>query len=216
MFNSKDKAATVSLATLSTCLAQYPFKDLTTLPGFEPVQCELELLTKYKAYRELLIRFVEEKEANNQAFSQLRREDQQREANHPTEGDKENGRKRLSYASSRLTLELIYDALLDSALELQTVLANPITPDYLVELGGVSMRRQSLYLTNRNMAAGLLGYFLKIKAWMCSVNSRPQHEGTLNGGSLTLPNEVFRLLTANGREFLYNHYVQERYVRPAE
>lgn len=216
MFNSKDKAATVSLATLSTCLAQYPFKDLTTLPGFEPVQCELELLTKYKAYKELLIRFVEEKEANNQAFSQLRREDQQREANHPTEGDKENGRKRLSYASSRLTLELIYDALLDSAMELQTVLANPITPDYLVELGGVSMRRQSLYLTNRNMAAGLLGYFLKIKAWMCSVNSRPQHEGTLHGGSLTLPNEVFRLLTANGREFLYNHYVQERYVRPAE
>ncbi len=66
------------------------------------------------------------------------------------------------------------------------------------------------------MAAGLLGYFLKIKAWMCSVSSRPKHEGTINGGSLTLPNEVFRLLTADGRDFLYSNYVHEKYVRPAE
>ncbi len=216
MFNSKDKAATVSLATLSTCLAQYPFKDLTTLPGFEPIQCELELLTKYKTYRELLIRFVEEKEANNQAFSQLRREDQQREANHPTEGSKENGRKRLSYASSRLTLEIIYDALLNSALDLQTILANPLTTDDTVKLGYVTLNRQTLYLTNRIMAAGLLGYFPKIKAWMCSANSRPKHEITINGGSLTLPNEVFRLLTSEGKHFLRNDYLFEDCVRPAK
>lgn len=216
MFNSKDKAATVSLATLSTCLAQYPFKDLTTLPGFEPVQCELELLTKYNAYKELLIRFVEEKEANNQAFSQLRREDQQREANHPSDGDKENGRKRLSYASSRLTLELIYDSLLDSALRLQEDLTNPKDYDELPGYDSWRDDRQLLYKANRIMAAGLLGYFLKIKAWMCSVSSRPKHEGTINGGSLTLPNEVFRLLTADGRDFLYSNYVHEKYVRPAE
>lgn len=216
MFNSKDKAATVSVATLSTCLEQYPFKDLSGLPGYEPIQCEQELLAKYTTYKALLIRFVEEKEANNQAFSQLRREDQQKEAGHPTDGDRQSGRKRLSYASSRLTLEFIYQALLEEALQLQELLTRPTKFDEMPGYEDLSASRKLLYKANRTMAAGLLGYFLKIKAWMCSVSSRPKHEKTITGASLTLPSEVFRLLTAQGKDYLSTPYLLEDCVYPAE
>lgn len=198
MFNANDKSATVSLTTLSDCLKEYPFKDLTSLPGFEPISCEVDLVTKYTTYQSVLRRFVEEKEAYNLAFSQLSKDDQNKPVNHPSSGSEGNSRRRLSYATSLVALELIYRELSITALELREALTAPIDSDDMPAFGALSDSRQTLYFANRTMAAGLLGYYIKVKAWMGSVNSRPTHRNVIAGSTLVLPGSTFKLLTQGG------------------
>ncbi|MBK9621382.1 MAG: hypothetical protein IPO31_19565 [Candidatus Obscuribacter sp.] len=76
----KDQSAHFSMAALNTLLKQYPFKDLSGLPSYVPIECERALLSMYTNYLALLQRFVAEKEENNLAFSSLSSVDQKKEA----------------------------------------------------------------------------------------------------------------------------------------
>ena len=203
MFNTKNsnQPTRVTLAALDSYLRQYPFKDLLDLPGFAPTEHELELASKYKVYLVLLRRFIEEKEINNRAFSELSRDDQKKDAYHPSAGGKDDAQRRLRYVASSLSLDLIYPQLKTAALELHAVLTDQ--GHYVrteAELN-LSEERLGLLRCNEIFATGLLYFFMEIKSWLSIVREirpRPTHRGILQGCSLVLPHDAFSLLTQGG------------------
>ncbi len=211
MFNKistqpKDQSTHFSMAALNTLLKQYPFKDLSGLPSYVPIECERALLAMYTNYLVLLQRFVAEKEDNNLAFSSLSSVDQKKEAWHPTTGSKDDGRKRICYASSRLALELIYPDLRDAALALQSFLSAPGEYSQLHGYEDLSLRRQLLHRANRIAAAALLGYFVDVQDWLSKVHSRPAHIDNISGGNLVLSLNAIDLICAGGKDLIMRRY----------
>jgi hypothetical protein len=203
MFNTKksNQPRRVTLAALDSYLRQYPFKDLLDLPGYAPIEYELELASKYKAYLELLRRFIEEKEVNNRAFSELSQDDQKKDAYHPSAGSKEDSQRRLRYVASSLRLDLIYPLLKTAALELQTILTDKDRYMRTEEDLNLSEERRGLLRCNEIFATGLLYFFMEVKSWLFvvrTISPRPLHRGILRGCSLVLPSEAFSLLTERG------------------
>ena len=210
MFNTKNsnQPTRVTLAALDGYLRQYPFKDLLDLPGYTPIEHELALASKYKAYLVLLRRFIEEKEVTNRAFSVLNSDDQKKDAYHPCAGSKDDAQRRLRYVASSLTLDLIYPQLKTAAIELQAVVTDQryLRTDEDLNL---SEERRGLLRCNEIFATGLLYFFMEVKSWLSMVRTaspRPSHRGILQGCSLVLPDGAFSLLTEDGqREIASDH-----------
>lgn len=195
-----NQSSGVSTTAFEKLLRQYPFKDLTGFPGYIAIPYEATLAQKYHAYVAAMQRFVEEKETNELAFSAMNSTDQKKESWHPGDGDKEDGRKRLSYAASRLTLDLMYLELKKVALDLRQTLSNPKRNAQMAGWSALSEERQQLLLSNITFATGALGFFLDIQNWRARVKGRPSHKETLTGSALVLSGDVFSLLTEHGAQ----------------
>lgn len=209
MFNNKNsnQPTRVTIAALDGYLRQYPFQDLLDLPGYTPTEHELELASKYKAYLVLLRRFVEEKETNNRAYSELSRDDQKKDAYHPSAGSKDDAQRRVRYVASGLRLDLIYPLLKTAALELQAILTDQGHYVRTEEDLNLSKERLGLLRCNEIFATGLLYFFMEVKSWLSivrEISPRPSHRGILQGCSLVLPHDAFSLLTERGQSEIAN------------
>ena len=215
MFNNENsnQPTRVTLAALDGYLKQYPFKDLLDLPGYAPTEHELELASKYKVYLALLRRFIEEKEVNNRAFSVLSRDDQKKDAYHPSAGSKDDAQRRLRYVASSLSLDLIYPQLKTAAIELQAVLTDQGHYVRTEADLNLSEERLGLLRCNEVFATGLLYFFMEVKSWLFVVRTmspRPSHRTVLQGCSLVLPSDAFSLLTERGQSEIANDLMYRR------